>query len=321
MSRHLVGAVVLLALAAAAAAPQPVPSRHVLHRAEADGWTLAVTAEMAATGPASAVLEASSGARRVYVSLDAAPAWRVARRVSAVRVHAASDRALVLTDQAQDASGLIVVDLRAGRVVSSLIGRHLALSPDARYVAFEEYFTRLDTPWPWNETVYAVLDVTASAERSHRSCPYDDDRCGGRLIHLPSRQEVCATHRERLGGGSCLMPGRDPQFERRSPFVWLDAATLAFVSVDRVRETFVVVEARFDPAVPLGADASAPGLDVVAHSCTPAAAAAVTARCPPVRTPWAVDAIRQDDGDRRLWIHFRNRMPEVPGGWLPVAPP
>jgi hypothetical protein len=293
---------------APAASPQPVPSRHPLHRAVADDWTVVVTGPTYAAGLQGAVLEASREGRRIAVPLDGTPTGRTARAIDLVRVHAASGRLLVLTDQAHDSPGLIIVDLHAGAVVEGVVGRHMTVSPDSRFVAFEEYYTRQDTPWPWNETVYAVVDVTRPAEALRRACPYNDDRCRGRPIHLPPRAEVCAAYHALKDGPSCLEPGRLPQHERRSPFVWLDARTLAFVSVDRVRGQAVVVEAVFD---------GTGDPDVRRHGCDPTPDAR-GARCPPTRTAWEVDAIRRGDGDGRLWIHFRDRLPEVPDGWLAV---
>jgi hypothetical protein len=186
----------------------------------------------------------------------------------------------------------------------------MVLSPDARYLVFEEYFDRVDTPWPWNETVYAVLDVTLTSEAMRRPCAYDDDRCRGVTVHLPPRADVCAAFRELSGRATCLQPGRGPQHHRRSPFVWLDPQTLAFMSVDQVRDLSVLVTVAFD---------TAGGHQVRRHVCdtTPDARGA---RCPPARSAWTVDTIRRDDDDGQLWIHFRDRMPEVPGGWLGFAP-
>lgn len=290
------------------AASQPVPSRHQLHRSQADDVTVVVTGPTYAAGLQGAILEASRPGRRVEVPLDVTPTGRTARAIDAIRLHAPSGRLLVLTDQAHDSPGLIVVDLDAGEVVDSVVGRHMTVSPDARFVAFEEYFTRQDTPWPWNETVYAVVDVTRAGAAMRRACPYDDDRCRGLPIHLPTRASVCAAYRELREGPSCLEPGRPPQHERRSPFVWLDAGTLAFVSIDRARAQTVLVEAEFDAA-------GSPAVRRYACDPTPDARGA---RCPPTRTAWQIDAIRRGDGDGRLWIHFRDRMPEVPDGWLAV---
>lgn len=291
-------------------ASQPVPSRHQLHRALADDWSVVVTGPTSAAGLHGAVLEASRPGRRVEVPLDGTPTGRTARAIDAIRLHAPSGRLIVLTDQAHDSPGLIVVDLDLGTVIDGVVGRHMTVSPDARFVAFEEYYTRHDTPWPWNETVYAVVDVARAGTAMRRACPYDDDRCRGLPIHLPTRAEVCAAYREMKESPSCLEPGRPPHHERRSPFVWLDDRTLAFVSIDRARAQAVVVEAAFDAA-------GSPAVRRYACDPTPDAQGA---RCPPTRTTWQVDVIRRGDGDGRLWIHFRDRMPEVPGGWLALAP-
>lgn len=312
----LVSVAVWAVMAPAPAAAQPVPARHRLHRIHLDDVMAVVTAPTSAAGLQGAILEISRPGRRVEVPLDRTPTGRAARAIDAIRLHAPSGRLLVLTDQAHDSPGLIVVDPDAGAVVDSVVGRHMTVSPDARFVAFEEYYTRQDTPWPWNETVYAVVDVTRTGTATGRTCPYEDDRCRGLPIHLPTRADVCAAYREQKDGPSCLAPGRPPQHERRSPFVWLDAGTLAFVSVDRARAQAVLVEATFDDA----------GLPVVRrYACDPTPDAR-GARCPPTRVDWQVDVIRRGDGDGRLWVHFRDRLPEVPGGWLaldlrPPPPP
>lgn len=300
-----------LTVASVAAASQPVPSRHVLHRTAIDGWTLVVTAPTAAPGLEGAVLEASTAGHRVLVPLDTTSTGRRARAIDAIRMHVASTRLLLLTDQAYDRPGMIVVDPVAGNVVDTVTGRHMTLSPDSRFVAFEEFHHRLDTPWPWNETVYAVFDVTQSGGATRRGCPSDDDSCRGMTVHLPARADVCVAYREQSGQTSCLQPGRDPQHERRSPFVWLDAHTLAFVSVDLVRETAVLVAATFD---------AAGVMTLERYACAPHVTAS-GAHCPPISVPWMVDGIRRDDDDGQLWIHFRDRMPEVPGGWLGFGRP
>ncbi len=292
------------------APPQSVPTRHELHRATIGGWTLVVTGPTTAAGLEGAVLEASAAGRRVRVPLDTSPTARRARAIDSVRLHDDSGRLLILTDQAHDAPGLLVVDFSEGQVVEAVIGRHMALSPDARYLAFEEYFARFDTSWPWNETVYAVLDVTLTPAAMRRPCPYADDRCRGVAVDLPTRADLCAAYREVSGAATCLQPGRGPQHERRSPFVWLDAQTLAFMTVDRAREEARLVTVVFD---------AAGSHQVRRHVCDTAPDAS-GARCPPARAAWMVDVIRRDDDDGQLWIHFRDRTPEVPSGWLGFMP-
>ncbi len=299
-------AALLATLATPSVSAQPVPARHTLYRTTLDGWHAEISAPTTADGLRHGVLTASTAGRTVRVPLDGTPTGRRARGVDRIRLHAPSQRLLVLTDQAQDAPGLIVVDLAMERVVVAAVGRHMAVSPDARFVAFEQYFTRRDTPWPWNETVYAVLDVTQPVEPAPGACPYDDDRCRGIAIHLPPRADVCAAYREMSGSATCLQPGREPQHERRSPFVWLDRHTVAFVSVDHARAEAVGVTAAFDVA----------GAPVIAlHPCDPTPDRR-GARCPPTRAAWQVDHLRRDDDDGQLWVHFRDRLPEVPGGWL-----
>src|SRR5690606_30539257 len=84
------------AASGAAAAAQPVPSRHVVASAAEAGWTLAITAETASGGLDGARVEASSGSGTVQVPLGGVPVWRMARAVSAMYVHAPSDRLVVL---------------------------------------------------------------------------------------------------------------------------------------------------------------------------------------------------------------------------------
>lgn len=300
----------LHAPAGVAAPAQPLAARHVLHRATLGAWHVEIRAPTTAVGLHDGVLTATTRGRVVEVPLDGTPTGRRALAVDAILLHAPSQRLLVLTDRTQDAPGLIVVDLAAERVVVSLVGRDLTVSPDFRFVAFEQYFSRLDTPWPWNETVYAVLDVTHPEEAALGACPYGDDRCRGVAVHLPHRADVCADYRHRSDSATCLHPGRRPQHERRSPFVWLDRHTLAFVSVDHARAEAVGVTATFD---------SSTRPAIRRHSCDPTPDRR-GARCPPTRTPWQVDHIRRDDDDGQLWVHFRDRLPEVPGGWLALAP-
>lgn len=295
----------LLATAGLAVA-QPVPARHVLQHAVIGDWTISVDAPTNGVGLQGAVLTAVRDGRAAQVPLDTTPTGRTARAIDAVRLHVPSGRLLVLTDQAHDAPGVLVIDLPTGRLVTAALGRHMTPSPDARFIAFEEYFSRVDTPWPWNETAYAVLDVTQSAPAPARPCPFEDDRCRGVPVHLPSRHLVCASYRARTGAPTCLRPGQPPQHERRSPFVWLDAHTLAFVSVDRQREETAIVTASFGEA----------GTATVTAVGCPDTPDARGARCPTARVAWQVDVIRRDDEDGRLWIHFRDRVPEVPGGWL-----
>lgn len=295
---------------ARAPALQPTPAHHVREMPTVGGWQITIISRNGAPGLTGATLQAVRGQRRIEVPLDGTPTGRTARGVDDVRLHEASGRLLVLTDQAYDAPGMILVDLPSARVVDAVTGRGMVLSPDARLVAFEEFYSRLDAPWPWNETVYAVYDVAARPEDMRRACPYQDDRCRGHLVYLPSRQEVCAARLEHTGDASCLEPGREPQHQRRSPFVWTDMQTLAFVTVDLVRERSSLVLASF------GAPGSPPRVET--FRCDPAAANP-QGSCPPARTSWHADLIKRDDDGRRVWVHFRDRLPERPSGWLVVG--
>jgi hypothetical protein len=312
-SRRLVGLLLafvsLLAMASPAWAQSP-PRRHVLIRQQVGDWQVVVTGPRQSAGLEGVTIEAVRGDRRVQAPLDTTATGRLARAVDRLAYYAPAERLLLLTDQAHDRQGLLVVDLRAGTVIDALVGRGMTLSPDGRFVAFEEYYTRLTTPWPWNETVYRVFDVAAEPGAMHRPCPFSDDRCRGHVIHLPDRQQVCADRAARTGG-SCLDPHREPQHERRSPFLWIDSRTVALTTVDRTRERITIVTARM-------ADGTDESPLVTAVPCE-AVRVVSAGRCPSPRQAWRVDGIRQDDGGRRVWIHFQERLPEVHGGWLALT--
>jgi hypothetical protein len=129
------------------------------------------------------------------------------------------------------------------------------------------------------------------------------------VVHLPARRDVCADRSARTGG-SCLDAHREPRHERRSSFTWLDTRTLAFVTLDRARDVVSVVLATFGDA---GAEPV-----VAAVPCEPGRVLS-HARCPSPRQPWRVDNLRLDDDGHRVWVHFRERLPEVPSGWLALS--
>lgn len=301
-------ALVLTALASSSSAQTP-PDRHVLARHTAGAWHVVVTAPRLGAGLEGALLEATRGSHRSVVPLDTSHTGRLARAIDALVYQREADRLLVLTDQTHDRPGLIIVDLRRGEVVETVVGRHMTRSSDARFVAFEEYYPRHTTTWPWNETVYAVVDVAAPAGSMRRTCPFADDRCRGHAVYLPDRRQVC-TERAALTGSPCLDPHRAPQHERRSPFIWVDDRTLAFITLDHARDLVAVVTARF------GEHSVAP--DVSAVPCETQRLAS-DGRCPSPREAWHVDAIRPDDDGQRVWVHFRERLPEVPSGWLGLS--
>jgi hypothetical protein len=295
--------------AGATTADQASVSRQVLTRAGAGDWQVVVTAPRLASGLDGAVLEASQGSKRVAVPLDGTPTGRVARGIDGLAYHAASDRLLVLTDQAYDRSGVIVVDLAGAAVVTSVVGRQMTRSPDNRRVAFEQYYVRHATPWPWNETAYAVLDVAAPSGSRERTCPFHDDRCGGVVVFPADRADLCAERVMRTGA-PCVDVHRQPQHVRRSPFIWTDPRTLAFVTLDENREAVSVVTSRFDAA------SATPVVTVVPCD---AAHLASAGECPSPRESWWVDTIRVDDDGSRVWVHFRQHLPAVPSGWLAVT--
>lgn len=306
----VVGLVLALAVTPAiAVAGQAPAAREVLARAAAGDWRLVVTAPRPGIGLEGAVLEATQGSRRVAVPLDGTPTGHLARAIDGLAYHAASGRLLVLTDQAHDRAGVIVVDLNDSRVVASVVGRQMTRSPDDRFVAFEEYYTRHATPWPWNETVYAVLDVAAPSGTTRRTCPFQDDRCGGVVVFPADRADLCA-ERVRHTGAPCVDLHRQPQHVRRSPFIWADSRTLIFVTLDQAREGVSVVTSRFESG------SETPVVSVV--SCD-AAHLASDGQCPSPREAWWVDTIRLDDDGSRVWVHFRQRLPAVPSGWLALT--
>jgi hypothetical protein len=239
--------------------------------------------------------------RVTEVALDGTMTGRRARGIGAVRVLPRAGRALLHLDPEYDASGLLVVDLDGGAVVDAVTAHDLVPSPDGRFWAFDEHAVRTVAQWPHTETVYAVYDAEAPPSANARPCPSADDRCRGQVLFLPDRLSLCrelAVAR----GGSCLSPDRLPRHVRRSPFSWLSPTELAWVDVDQVRQDATLVIATMRPgapalvvAVPLEPSRVLEGVDF-----------------PPVREAWTIEAITRDADPSRVWLHFRNPIPQAP---------
>jgi hypothetical protein len=254
-----------------------------------------------ADGLEGASLRLSEGGRTRDVALDGTLTGRLARGVARAWWLPEVRRAVLLLDPDHDAAGLLVVDAAADAVVDAVIARDLTPSPSGRYWAMEEHAVRRTAVWPHNETVYAVYDAAVSTAQLARACPSADDRCRGEVLFLPDRLARCRTiARER--GGSCLTPAREPGHTRRSPFAWLSPTEVAWVDVDLARQDATLVVATLRPdgptwvhAVPLTRDRVLEDVDF-----------------PPVREDWRIDRITRDDDPSRLWLHFRNHLPQAP---------
>lgn len=241
------------------------------------------------------------------VPLDGTATGRRARQVDAAYVLPGGRRAVLHVDRVHDPGGLIVVDLENATVVDALIGRELTMSPDGRFWMFEEYATPHLDVWPHTETVYALYDAAAPAEANRRLCAAQDDRCRGQVVFLPDRLEICqAIAVERAG--VCTDPGREPRHARRSPFVWLSSREVAWVDVDRARQAATMVVAT------IGGDGRARVQAVpIDHEHVIDAE-----EVPSVRETWTIERITRDADVSRVWLHFRNRMPQVPAQRLGV---
>lgn len=247
------------------------------------------------------------GAAVVEAPLDGTLTARRARRIGDVRVVPQARRAVLRLDPAYDPSGLLIVDLDAGAVVDAVTARDPTPSPDGRFWAFEEPAFRTVEDWPHTETVYAVYDVAAPPADNARSCPGADERCRGRVLFLPDRLALCREiARER--GGSCVTPANQPRHGRRSPFAWLSATELAWVDVDIARQVATLVVATLH--------ASAPP-DVVAVPLERSRVLEDVA-FPSTREAWRIDDITRDADRSRVWLHFRNPLPQAPTGRLGI---
>ncbi|MCC6163947.1 MAG: hypothetical protein IT182_11430 [Acidobacteria bacterium] len=252
-------------------------------------------------------LRVEQAGRTTEIPLDGSITARRARAIGAVRLLPSTGRVLLHLDPHHDASGLLVVDLVAGAVVDAVTARDLVPSPDGRYWAFEEHAVRSQEQWPHTETVYAVYDAAASPEANARPCPTADDRCRGEVLFLPDRLALCrqvAVAR----GGSCLTADRPPRHARRSPFVWLSSRELAWVDVDLVAQEATLVLATMHPGAPATIRAVRLERSRVIEDVD----------VPPVREAWTIETITRDDDASRVWLQFRNPLPQAPGRRLGV---
>lgn len=296
-------AVLAMVLVGRPARAQDVESRPFWRDA---ATVLTLRQPVGATGLTGSVLRIERRGRLHDVPLDGTATGRRARQVDAV-YPLPGGRVVLHVDRLHQPSGLIVIDLEAGRVVDAVVGRDLTPSADRRFWLFEEHAIPFVDVWPNTETVYALYDAAAPEGSQTRACGAADDRCRGLVLHLPDRQALCqaiATQR----AGTCFEPGREPRHARRSPFVWLSAAEAAWVDVDRARETATLVVASIDVAghartraVPIERERTVGGEPV-----------------PPVREAWSIDRITRDADPSRLWLHFRTRVAQVPSQRLAV---
>ena len=266
-----------------------------------DGLVLSHVQPTPAQGLTGSVLRIQRERGVTDVPLDGTLTGRRARGIADVRVLANGDRAVLVLDPEFDASGLLVVDLVAGAVVDAVTAHDLVPSPDGRFWAFEEHAVRTLEHWPHTETVYAVYDAGAPPSANARSCPSADERCRGQVLFLPDRLAICRdVARER--GGPCLTPGRQPRHARRSPFVWLSATELAWVDVDLVRQGATLVMASLRAGAPAGVLAVPLERSRVLEG----------VEFPPVREAWTIEDITRDGDPSRVWLHFRNHLPQAP---------
>lgn len=270
-----------------------------LHRQ--DGLVLSCIQPTSSQGLTGSKLRIERGGAVADVPLDGTLTGRRAKAIGSVRVLPGGRRAVLVLDPEFDASGLLVVDLDAGQVVDSVTAHDLVPSPDGRFWAFEEHAVRTVEQWPHTETVYAVYDASATPSDNARPCPSADERCRGQVLFLPDRLAICREiARDR--GGPCLTPGRQPRHARRSPFVWLSPKELAWVDVDLVRQNATLVMATIRDgapatvlAVPLERERVLEDVEV-----------------PPVREAWTIENITRDGDPSRVWLHFRNPLPQAP---------
>lgn len=278
-----------------------VPAVQVQELLRQDGLVLSHVRPTSAQGLAGSRLRIERAGRDAEAVLDGTVTGRRARGIAAVRILPGPDRALLVLDPQHDAAGLLVVDLGTATVVDAVTAHDLVPSPDGRFWAFEEHAVRTLEQWPHTETVYAVYDAAAPPQANARRCPSADDRCRGQVLFLPDRLALC---REVAAarGGPCLTPGRQPRHARRSPFVWLSAAELAWVDVDLVRQDATLVIATLRDGAP------------AAVLAVPLERARVIEEVdvPPVREAWTVESITRDADPSRVWLQFRNRLPQAP---------
>ena len=254
-----------------------------------------------AVGLQGAALRVTEGGRTRDIALDGTRTGARARSLDAIRYLPEYRRVVLHLDRHHDRSGLLIVDLATDAVVDSLIGRAFTMSPDGRYWAFEEYASLTQDQWPHTETVYAVYDAAAPAEQNARPCPTSDERCRGQVLFLPDRLARCHEI-ARAKVGPCLVPGRQPAHERRSPFVWLGPQEVAWVDVDRERQTSTLVLATLFGGMPADIRAIPLERERVLEDVD----------FPPAREPWTIEGITRDADPSRVWLQFRTRIPQAP---------
>ena len=283
------------------AANAPVADVQVREIFRQDGLILTRIQPTSGQGLTGSQLRIERAGQVKELPLDGTQTGRRARGIGAVRVLPGGSRVALVLDPDHDASGLLVVDLEAGTVVDAVTAHDLSPSPDGRFWAFEEHAVRTLEQWPHTETVYAVYDAAASPSANARPCPSADDRCRGQVLFLPDRLAIC---REVAAarGGPCLTPGRQPLHARRSPFVWLSATELAWVDADLARQSATLVIATMRPGAPATVQAVPLERERVIEQVD----------LPPVREAWMVESITRDHDPSRVWLKFRNPLPQAP---------
>ena len=273
----------------------------VRHGVKAGDVVLAHVQPTSTIGLQGAALRVIEGGRTRDIAIDGTRAGARARSLDVIRYLPEYRRVVLHLDQHQDRAALLVVDLAADAVIDAVVGRDFTMSPDGRYWAFEEYASLTQDQWPHTETVYAVYDAAAPPEQNARPCPSSDERCRGQVLFLPDRLARChEIAREKVG--PCLVPGKQPAHERRSPFVWLGPQEVAWVDVDRERQTSTLVLATLFGGMPADIRAVPLERERVIEDVD----------FPPAREPWTIERIMRDADPSRVWLQFRTRIPQAP---------
>jgi hypothetical protein len=273
----------------------------VRHGIRVGDVVLAHVQPTSAVGLQGAALRVTEGGRTRDIALDGTSTGARARGLDDIRYLPEYRRVVLHVDRHHDRSGLLIVDLATDAVVDAVVGRAFTRSPDGRYWIFEEYASLTQDQWPHTETVYAVYDAAAPPEQNARACPTSDERCRGQVLFLPDRLTRChAIAQERVG--PCLEPGRQPGHQRRSPFVWLGHQEVAWVDVDRGRQTSTLVLATLFGGMPADIRAVPLERERVIEDVD----------FPPAREPWTIERITRDADPSRVWLHFRTRIPQAP---------
>lgn len=273
----------------------------VRHGVRIGDVVLAHVQPTSAVGLQGAALRVTEGGRTRDIALDGTSTGARARGLDDIRYLPEYRRVVLHVDAHHDRSGLLIVDLATDAVIDAVIGRAFTMSPDGRYWAFEEYASLTQDQWPHTETVYAVYDAAAPPEQNARPCPTSDERCRGQVLFLPDRLARChAIALERIG--PCFQPGRQPGHQRRSPFVWLGRQEVAWIDVDRDRQSSTLVLATLFGGMPADIRAVPLERDRVIEDVD----------FPPAREPWTIERITRDADPSRVWLHFRTRIPQAP---------